>query len=242
MAAAAVTHALVLAAAVVLAPRAAGAGAVNDGELLLEAPPVAAIAPPARAPEPEPPPVAQIPAAPPLGAPPQADPYERSPDRREAPVAEAQQILTTDDPFAETGTFASGQGSGFGIVAGGGRGSGRGGNDGGAVGGAGTGRRGTPVPPPPPDRSRPARILDVSSSNCAFPGDAGDVDNALVTVQVTVGTDGKPASVAVLRTPSRSFARAAQHCAMRRTYQAALDHAGHKIPGRTGPVIVRFTR
>jgi outer membrane biosynthesis protein TonB len=242
MAAAALTHALLLAGAVVLAPRAAGAGAANEGELLFEAPPVAAVTPPAQAPEPEPPPpVTHVPAAPLLGPRPQADPYERSPDKREAPVAEAQEILTTDDPFADTGTFASGHGNGFGIVAGGGRGSGRGGNDRGVVGGTGTGSRGKP-PPPPPDRSRPARILDVSSDNCAFPDDAGDVDNAVVTVQVTVGTDGKPASVAVLRTPNRSFARAARHCAMRRTYQAALDHAGHKIPGRTGPVIVRFTR
>jgi hypothetical protein len=46
----------------------------------------------------------------------------------------------------------------------------------------------------------------------------------------------------VLRAPSRSFSRAARHCVMRRTYQAALDHGGHKVPGRTGPVKVRFTR
>jgi outer membrane biosynthesis protein TonB len=245
MAAAALTHVLILGAAVVVAPRAAGAGARAEGELLFEAPPVAAVAPPPEPdvpePEPEPPPVTHAPPAPQLGNPPPEDPYERSPNKPEAPVAEAPKILTTDDPSADTGTFASGEGNGFGIVAGGGRGKGRGGNGRGAAGGTGTGGGRSPMAPAP-DRSRPARILDVSSDNCEFPDDAGDVNNAVVTVQVTVGSDSRPASVAVVRTPSRSFSRAAKHCVMRRTYQAALDHDGHKIPGRTGPVIVRFTR
>lgn len=78
--------------------------------------------------------------------------------------------------------------------------------------------------------------------NCELPDDAGDVNSAVVTVQVVVGTDGRPARVSVLRTPSRSFARAAQQCAMRRAYQAAIHREGHKVPGRTDPLNVRFVR
>ena len=240
MALAFVTHLLALGAAVVFSPRAADAGPQRSGELLVEAPPVAAPSP--KQPEPAPEPERNDPAPPAAALKPPADfPYDRSPDKPQAPVAEAQKILTTDDPSADTGEFASGEGTGFGMVAGAGRGKGRGGLDLGVPGGTGTGSR-PPPPPPPPDRSRVARVIDVSADNCEFPDDAGDVNSAVVTVQVPVGTDGRPAGVSVLRTPSRSFARAAQQCAQRRLYQAALDRDGHKVPGRTGPLTVRFIR
>jgi periplasmic protein TonB len=112
----------------------------------------------------------------------------------------------------------------------------------------GTGTVKGPPPPPPepvgPDRSQAAKPEGSSNWNCPFPpeADADQIDQARVSIVVTVRADGTPASVSVLNDPGHGFGRAARMCALGRRYSAALDRSGSAITASTPPINVTFTR
>jgi len=83
-------------------------------------------------------------------------------------------------------------------------------------------------PPHGVDRSRGCSLEGGAEWNCPFPQEADtvQVDEAYVTLQVDVRTDGTPASVRVLADPGNGFGREARRCAMAKRYQVALDHDG----------------
>ena len=94
-----------------------------------------------------------------------------------------------------------------------------------------------------PDRSRGA-TPNGTDWNCSslFPNDPDSGDYATVVIAVTVQSNGKPKSVAVIRDPGHGFAAAARNCAMQQSYNVALDRAGKPIVATTPPIVVRFTR
>jgi len=83
-------------------------------------------------------------------------------------------------------------------------------------------------PPRGVDRSRGCSLEGGAEWNCPFPQEADtvQVDEAYVTLQVDVRTDGTPSSVRVLADPGNGFGREARRCAMAKRYQVALDHDG----------------
>lgn len=113
----------------------------------------------------------------------------------------------------------------------------------------GKGTASVPPPPPPqtnePDRSRPARPSN-SAWSCShlFPpeADAEGIDNATVTIAVTVRPDGSVQSVKVLNDPGNGFGRAARTCALSQRFEAAWDRGGQPTTSTTAPFTVRFTR
>ena len=110
---------------------------------------------------------------------------------------------------------------------------------------AGTGAP-TAAPAPVVDKSRPAGLLGSTDWNCSsfWPSEADSeqIDQALVTIQVTVGPDGKPQKVDVIKDPGHGFGTAAKRCAMRESFQTALDPTGQAIVSQTKPFRVRFER
>ena len=102
-----------------------------------------------------------------------------------------------------------------------------------------------PPPPPPegPDLSRPATTAR-KDWKCPFPpeADADDVNNAVVSVIVTVRPDGSPASVKVVADPGHGFGRAARMCALARKYNAGKDAEGNLTTKSTPPIRVTFSR
>lgn len=107
------------------------------------------------------------------------------------------------------------------------------------------GGTGTAPAPPAEDRSR-APVPDPSSSwrDCGFPAEADieGINEAVVSLIVTVGTDGRAKSVTVVRDPGYGFGRLARQCALRKPFVAGLDSWGHPIVKTTPPFPVRFTR
>lgn len=112
----------------------------------------------------------------------------------------------------------------------------------GVVGGKGTG----PAQPAAvgPDRSRPAKPAETNWGTCAFPpeADAEQIHFQLVTIMVTVRTDGTPQSVKVVNDPGRGFGRAARQCAMSKKFLPALSRDGTPILSATPPFTVKFER
>jgi protein TonB len=205
-------------------------------------PPPPPPAPPEPEPEPEkekeppPPPKAdQPPAAPPPAA------------------AEAGKVLTAeadpDEPVDLTGDgFVTGIGERFagGVTASAGTGKKAVRAPVAAATGTGTGSR---LPAGPvaaaKDLSRPAAVTSSGEWNdCGFPPEADQegVNFGKVTLAVTVRADGRARSVAVIRDPGYGFGAVAQRCAMRKTYQTALNREGQAIEQTTAPFVVRFTR
>jgi protein TonB len=204
--------------------------------------------PPPEPPAPEPPPPEPEPQQAPT-PPPEQQPTEEPPPPP-AP-AEAGQVLTAEpDPDAPvdltgdtivtgTGEFRGGITSSTGtsktavrdVRA----------QPGGVVGGTGT----APAPPRPVrDLSRPAAPIGTSWSDCGFPeeADLDGVDYGVVKLVVAVGADGRAKSVTVLSDPGSGFGSLARRCALRRSFQPALDAAGQPITSSTPPFTVRFTR
>jgi protein TonB len=94
-----------------------------------------------------------------------------------------------------------------------------------------------------PNLSKPAGP-GRTSWNCGFPAEADtdQIDEANVLVQVDLTADGTPTAVRVLRDPGSGFGPLARQCAMRmRSYQVALDHDGHAVPG-TAKFNIHFSR
>lgn len=113
-------------------------------------------------------------------------------------------------------------------------------------GGNGSGEAPTAQPAPQgPDLSKPASPAS-RDWNCShlFPpeADEADVNQAVVSVIVTVRPDGSPGAVKVVADPGNGFGRAARTCALSQRYSAALDRDGKATTGSTPPFTVRFTR
>jgi protein TonB len=117
---------------------------------------------------------------------------------------------------------------------------------GGTPGGHGTG---PPRPPPPP---KPARNLSRSAmprgstswSGCPFPpqADLEQIHRAVVEIVVTVGADGRPQAVRVVKDPGYGFAGQARQCALGRSYEPALDVDGRSVAGTTPLLRITFRR
>jgi periplasmic protein TonB len=109
----------------------------------------------------------------------------------------------------------------------------------------GTGTAPAPAPrAPEKDLSRPALPLGTGWLDCGFPAEADldGVDFGVVKLAVTVSAEGRAKAVTILSDPGSGFGNHARQCAMRRTYQTALDKAGQPVVSTTAPFIVRFTR
>lgn len=194
--------------------------------------------PPEPEPEPEPKPVAPPPEKPPPAAP------------KEAPApaaAQAGKVLTAeptpDEPLDLTGdAFVQGNADYYagGITASKGtstqavrtpvaRADG-------VVGGTGT------APASGVDRSRAAGIAE-KNWDCPFPAEAEleQINYQQVRVAVTVSAQGKPLDVKVIGDTSFGFGRAAQRCALSKTFIPALDRGGNPIT-TTAALVVTFVR
>jgi protein TonB len=213
---------------------------------------------PALSPQPEPPPALPEPEPERAPAPApraQARPAEDDPYKNAAPVpAQAAKVVTSepkDDAPVNLPTVVSGEGSTLGGVR---SAEGKGDQVGvdkrarldGDPRGPGQEPARPPRPPPPPpaeDRSRPVGLVGGSSWSCPFPAeaDAEQIDDAVVTVQVTVRADGGALSATVIGDPGHGFGRAARTCALAQRYEPALDRQGSPVAA-SAPVNVRFHR
>ncbi len=207
-------------------------------------------------PKPEEKPPEPEPQAPPE---PVAAPKEKAPAKEEDPYdpppppSQAAKVLTQepdpDEPVDMTGQgFVTGDGSGpgFGMVSAAGTGKtptfDRGASLSGKEGGTGKGSN-TP-PPQGPDLSKAVGLVGSSAWDCPFPpeADAEQIDQAVVSIIVTVRPDGTAQSVKVVSDPGTGFGRAARLCALARRYTPALDRTGTPIVSASPPLRVRFTR
>jgi len=110
---------------------------------------------------------------------------------------------------------------------------------------ASTGTAPAPVAKAPEqDLSRPAMPVGARAWNdCPFPPEAqlDGVEYARVTLVATVNTDGRAKSIVIVSDPGSGFGNQARQCAMRKTFQVALDKSGQPIVSSTPPFIVTFT-
>ena len=113
----------------------------------------------------------------------------------------------------------------------------------GVAGGRGAASAAPAAAPVGPDLSRPVALQGGSTWNCPFPpeADSDQIDQAVVTVQVTVRPDGSALSAKVVSDPGHGFGRAARACALSRRYAPAMDRVGAAILS-SAPVNVRFNR
>ncbi len=118
-------------------------------------------------------------------------------------------------------------------------------NKGGKPGGTGTKPAAGPSGPKKENLAKAAGLLGGGSWNdCGFPpeADMDQVDYGIVTLTVTVGTNGRAKSVSVIADPGHGFGRLARSCAMRKSYTPGLDQNGKPTVKTTPPIRVRFTR
>jgi len=112
-----------------------------------------------------------------------------------------------------------------------------------------SGTTSTAVPPGTPvaqDARSYAKAIEPTNADwaCPWPKEAerADVNEESATVRVTVGVDGTPLSVRIVRDPGFGFGAAAAACAMRERYAAARDAAGTPIRTESAPIRVTFSR
>ncbi len=103
-----------------------------------------------------------------------------------------------------------------------------------------------PAPAPKvagPDLTRPASVGNTDWTQCPFPpeADTAQVDDAFVTLQIDIRSDGRASDVRVLSDPGNGFGREARRCALPKVFVAARDHDGNPIAGST-KVRVHFSR
>ena len=204
-------------------------------------------------PEEPPPPPDPPPAAAPLPksvAKPKDDPYDQPPP---TPAQAAKVLTQKEDPDdvkdLTATTIVSGDGTAtYGQQSGSGTGNRPTMNLAaslrGAPGGTGTGPIHAPPPPPPAaDLSRRIALGGSKSWNCPFPpeADTDQIDQAVVTVQVTVRPDGSVLSANILSDPGHGFGRAARMCALGKRFSPALDRSGTAILS-SEPLTIRFSR
>ncbi|HYO95496.1 MAG TPA: energy transducer TonB [Polyangiaceae bacterium] len=208
------------------------------------------VAPPPPPPEPEPPPPPEAPPAAPEAPPPK--PVAAAPEPPPAP-AQASNLLTSEpDPDAPVDLTDEGFVTGTSDRYAGGVTSSKGTSQtavrdlnaapGGVPGGTGK------VPAPPGPASPLARPAQPDSSrnwkDCGFPAEADieGINNAVVTLVVTVGPDGRAKAVSVVKDPGYGFGKLARQCALRKPYIVGLDNGGRPVTKTTVPFPVRFTR
>lgn len=200
-------------------------------------------------PPPEPDPVPTAPAPKAVAPPKEDDPYKNLPPPTPAKAAAVLVAKENpDEPKDLTGnTVVTGDGKvTYGQQSGAGTGDratmNAAASHAGVAGGQGTAAAAA-APPPGPDLSRPVALTGGSTWNCPFPpeADSDQVDQAVVTVQVTVRPDGSALSAKVVADPGHGFGRAARGCALARRYSPALDRTGTPILS-SNAVNVRFSR
>ena len=206
-------------------------------------------------PEPEPAPApAPKPVVQPQAKPAEAKPVEAKPAEPPPAAAQAGKTLTAADDVADfsndftmvqgDGRYAGGTTAAKGTATTAVRDPNA--KEGGVPGGKGSAEAPPPPPPPnEPDRSRPARPANAAwSCSHLFPpeADAEGIDNATVSIAVTVRPDGSVQSVKVLSDPGNGFGRAARTCALSQRFEPAFDRSGQPTTATTAPFTVRFTR
>jgi protein TonB len=194
---------------------------------------------PEKDPEPPPPPVAR--AAPP---PPEAQ-------AKPPAAAEAGKVLTQepdpDEPVDLTGEgFVTGTGDRFAGGVTNSLGTSKTAARSAQAAATGTGTGTGPVAPPAPsvNLSRSVGLGSSDWNDCGFPpeAEAEGINFAKVLVSVTVRPDGHARTVSVLKDPGYGFGAWARQCAMRKTYQTALNPLGQPVEQTTAPFNIKFTR
>jgi protein TonB len=106
---------------------------------------------------------------------------------------------------------------------------------GGVPGGTGTDPHG--------DLSRAPQLLGGKAWDCPFPAEADDagLDQAVVTLRLEVGADGKVTDARATVDPGHGFAREARRCALRKRFAPALDRAGRPT-GNVLTLNIQFER
>jgi protein TonB len=107
----------------------------------------------------------------------------------------------------------------------------------------GTGKGTEPVPVQ--DLSRPAMPdRSVTWNDCGFTPEADleGINEAIVMLAVTVGSDGRAKSVTVIKDPGYGFGRLARACALRKPFVVGLDRSGKPVGMTTPPFRVIFRR
>lgn len=185
---------------------------------------------------------------------PDENPYEGD-DQPPPDAAQAGAVLTSepdpDAPLDFTDTFVTGTGDAYagGTTQRGGTSKtavrSRQARRGGRTGGTGKGPS-KPGPQSGADRSKPAGLKGSSDWRWCRPwpdeADAEGIDDAVVTIRVFVGANGKPTSAVVLQDPGYGFGKLAKRCAMQQSYTPPLDRGGSPISGKTRPIRIRFER
>jgi protein TonB len=169
-------------------------------------------------------------------------------------AAQAGAVLTQqpdpNEPVDLTNSFISGSSASFagGVTQAGGTGTqavyDRNARAGGVPGGTGTAAAPV-VAATGPDRSRRPGLSGGRDWSCGnnWPAeaDAEQIDEAYVTVEIAVATDGRPTQVNVLQDPGHGFGREAKRCAMRERFEPGLDRDGRPISDKLR-VRIRYNR
>jgi hypothetical protein len=90
------------------------------------------------------------------------------------------------------------------------------------------------------NKSRSIGLLRGWAPTCPFPPKA-DIDTAIVSVRVTVQSDGTPSDASIVSDPGHGFGAVARTCALAWRYLPALDRNGTPVPS-SEIVHVRFDR
>ena len=199
------------------------------------APPPPVEQPPAPAPKVK---VKQPKAKPVTPQPPEAKaPPPDVPESEPPPAAEAAQVVAADKSAENAAAFAiaTGQGNQY---------------AGGTTSASGTGKEANHTGQVGTDNGTGvshARAAQLRSRDwpCGWPSEAEDLDleEAFVTVRVSVQPDGSLSDVQVLSDPGYGFGRRAVQCARTKVkFDPALDAAGQPIAGTTPPLRIRFIR
>ena len=96
---------------------------------------------------------------------------------------------------------------------------------------------------PEKDLSRKAAPLSGYWDDCGFPAEADieQINNASVSLVVTVDADGRATNATVTRDPGYGFGALAKRCALRKKYSPPLNRAGEAVTA-TQSVTINFTR
>jgi len=93
------------------------------------------------------------------------------------------------------------------------------------------------------DLSRPAAPLSRSWQHCGFPAEADieQIDNARVSIAVTIASDGHAQSASVLQDPGYGFGALAKRCALAERFSPALNKEGATVAS-TQLITINFRR
>ncbi len=96
---------------------------------------------------------------------------------------------------------------------------------------------------PAVNKSRPPQLAGGGTWSCPFPpeADLDDVNQAVVTLQVSVAVNGAVSSADVRNDPGHGFGRAARRCALTKRWDPGLNTLGQPTAA-TAVVKVRFQR